>query len=150
MAARPCFLLRDLITKIISPTLKQRQRNSNKHYIPTFDTTMGNIQIKVIGLNSTVIYLKVNLHTEKTHIHSNAELMRLLSKLLRFKYKSNGIIPDVCHQSDREKTFGNTVKVIQIRKRDIIQNLMNSRAIITSKQKIKQGIGINYFILLLG
>ena len=70
--------------------------------------------MKVIGLNSTVNYLKVNLHTEKNHIYSNAELMRFLSKRLRFKYKNNGIIPDVCHQSDSKKTFGNTTKVIQI------------------------------------
>ena len=45
------------------------------------------------------------LRTEKTRIHSNAELIRFLSKLLRSKYKNNGIIPNVCHQSDFEKDF---------------------------------------------
>ena len=39
--------------------------------------------------------LKKLLLTEKTCIHSNAELIRFLSKLLRSKYKNNGIIPDV-------------------------------------------------------
>ena len=39
-------------------------------------------------------------------------------------------------------TFGNTVEVILIRKKDMIQSLMKNRAMITSKQKIKQGIEI--------
>ena len=49
--------------------------------------------------------LKKLLGTEKTRIHSNAELIRFLSKLLRSKHKINGIIRDVYHQSDFERDF---------------------------------------------
>ena len=61
MTTIPFFLLHDIVTTIILTTLKQRQKNSKKHYTPTFDTTTKNMKMKVIGSNSTVIYLKVNL-----------------------------------------------------------------------------------------
>ena len=49
--------------------------------------------------------VKELLRTEKTCIHSNAELIRFLSKLLRSNCKNNGIIPDAFHQSNFEKNF---------------------------------------------
>ena len=114
---------------------------------------MENIKIKVIGSKQYSILSKSKLkklfRTEKTRIHSNAELVRFLSKLLRSKYKNNGIIPDVCHQSDFQKDFWKYYES-NLDKKDLIQSLTNNHAIITSKQKIKQGIGINYFALLLG
>ena len=38
-------------------------------------------------------------------MHSNAEFIRFLSKLLRSKYRTNRITPDACHQSDFDKEF---------------------------------------------
>ena len=44
----------------------------------------------------------------------------------------------------------NTMETILIKKKDVIQKLMNSRAIIISNVKLKPDLGIKYFFLLLG